>query len=151
MVLADEQAALALAQRAADQTGEPVLLARTGTGELIIGSHGALETVGEGLGTQALLVVRPGPLGGSGITLRQVRELLGSDRARETVVGVLASVSASLASEGSSAAEAVLQAIAELLPSEKGSWTTIPGWQYREELMPEATELAVRILGRGRR
>jgi len=151
MVPADEQAALALAQRAADQTGEPVLLARTGTGELIIGSHGALETVGEGLGTQALLVVRPGPLGGSGITLRQVRELLGSDRARETVVGVLASVSASLASEGSSAAEAVLQAIAELLPSEKGSWTTIPGWQYREELMPEATELAVRILGRGRR
>ena len=51
MVLADEQAALALAQRAADQTGEPVLLAQTGSGELIIGSRGALETAGEGLGS----------------------------------------------------------------------------------------------------
>ncbi len=145
MVPADEQAALALAQRAADQTGEPVLLARAGAGELIIGSRGALETVGEGLGTQALLVVQPGMLGGSSITLRQARELLGSDRAREAVAGVLASVTASPASEGSAAAEAVLQAIAELLPPEKGTWTTIPGWQYREELMPGATELAVRV------
>jgi hypothetical protein len=35
------------------------------------------------------------------------------------------------------AAEAVLQAIAELLPPEKGASATIPGWQYRDELMPE--------------
>ncbi len=48
MVPADEQAALALAQRAADQAGEPVLLAQTATGELIIGSRGALETVARG-------------------------------------------------------------------------------------------------------
>ena len=127
MVPADEQATLALAQRAADQTGEPVLLAQTGTGELIIGSRGALETLGEGLGTQTLLVIQPGLLGSSSITLRQARELLRSDPAREAVVGRLASAAASPASEGSAPAEAVLQAIAELLPPEKATWTTNPG------------------------
>jgi hypothetical protein len=82
MLRADEQAALALAQRAADQAGEPVLLARAGTGELVIGSPEVLQAVGEALGAQALLAVQPG-LDGSGgsITLRQARELLGSDRA----------------------------------------------------------------------
>jgi hypothetical protein len=137
MVRADEEAALALAQRAADQTGEPVLLAQTGSGELIVGSRDDLEAVGEGLGTQTLLVVEPGLLGGgSSITLRQARELLGSDRAREAVAAALASVTASPAAECVSAAEAVLQAVAGLLPPENGTWTTIPGWQYREELMP---------------
>jgi hypothetical protein len=137
MVLADEQAALALAQRAADQTGEPVLLAQTGSGELIIGSRGALETVGDGLGTQIMLVVQPGLSGSGGsVTLRQARELLRSDRAREAVAAALASVPELPASVGSAAAAAVLQAIAELLPPEKEAWTTIPGWQYREELSP---------------
>ncbi len=139
MVSADEQAALALAQRAADQAGEPILLARTGTGELIIGSRGALETAGEGLGTETLLVVQPG------ITLRQARELLSSDQAREAVATALASVPALPASVSNAAAEAVLQAIADLLPPEKEGWSTIPGWQYREELMPEATEHARHI------
>jgi hypothetical protein len=137
MVLADEQAALALAQRAADQTGEPVLLARTGSGELVIGSRDALETAGEALGAQTLLVVQPGLSGSGGsITLRQARGLLGSDRAREAVAGALASMPGLPASAGRAAGEAVLQAIAELLPPEKGAWTTIPGWQYREELSP---------------
>jgi hypothetical protein len=137
MVLADEQAALALAQRAADQTGEPVLLAQTGSGELIIGSRRALETVGEGLGTQIVLVVQPGlPGSGGSMTLRQARELLGSDRAREAVAAALASVPGLPASAGGAAAAAVLQAIAGLLPPEKEAWTTIPGWQYREELSP---------------
>jgi len=146
MARADEQAALALAQRAADQTGEPVLLAQTDSGELIIGSRGALETAGEGLGTQTLLLVQPGPLGSSGsITLRQARALLGSDRAREAVAAALASVPELPASVGSAASEAVLQAIAELLPPEKGAWPTIPGWQYREELRPETAEIAARI------
>jgi hypothetical protein len=137
MVLADEQAALALAQRAADQAGEPVVLAQTGSGELIIGSRRALETVGEGLGTQIVLVVQPGlPGSGGSMTLRQARELLGSDRAREAVAAALASVPGLPASAGGAAAAAVLQAIAGLLPPEKEAWTTIPGWQYREELSP---------------
>jgi hypothetical protein len=113
MAPADEQAALALAQRAADQTGEPVVLAQTGSGELIIGSRGALEAVGEGLGTQTPLLVQPGLLGSSS-TLGQARELLGSDRAREAVAAALASVPELPASVGSAAAEAVLHAIAEL-------------------------------------
>jgi|HubBroStandDraft_6_1064221.scaffolds.fasta_scaffold23946_3 hypothetical protein len=145
MLLADEQAALAMAQRAADQGGEPVLLAQTGNGELIIGSGDAFETTGEGLGTQILLVVQPGLLGSSSITLRQAREFLGSYRAREAVAAALASVPALPASVGSAAAEAVLQAIAALLPPEKVTWSTIPGWQYREELMPEPAETAARI------
>jgi hypothetical protein len=141
MVQADEQAALALAQRAADQTGEPVLLAQTGSGKLIIGSRGALETVGEGLGTQTLLDVQPGLSGSGGsMSMSQARELLGSDRAREAVAAALASVPELPASAGSAAVEAALQAIAELLPAEEGAWTTIPGWQHRQELMPEAAE-----------
>jgi hypothetical protein len=149
MARADEQAALALAQRAADQTGEPVLLAQTGSGELIVGSRGALEAAGEGLGTQTLLAVQPGLSGSGGsITLRQARELLGSDRAREAVAAALASAPELPAPAGSAAAEAVLQAIAELLPPETGSWPASPGWpgwQYRKELMPGAAETAARI------
>lgn len=145
MARADEQAALALAQRAADQAGEPVLLAQAGTGELIIGSRDALETAGEGLGAQTLLLVQPGRLGSSSVTPRQARELLGSDRAREAVAAALASVPALPAPAGAAAAEAVLQAIAALLPPEQEAWTTIPGWQYREELTPEATGLAARM------
>src|SRR5215469_6653349 len=104
MVLADEQAALALAQRAADQTGEPVFLARTGSGELVIGSRDALETAGEALGAQTLLVVQPGLSGSGGsITLRQARGLLGSDRAREAVAGALASIPELPVSAGSTA------------------------------------------------
>jgi hypothetical protein len=114
MAPADEQAATALAQSAADQSGEPVLLARTGTGELIIGSPEALETAGEGLGAQTLLVVQPGLVGSSSITQRQARELLGSDRARDAVEGALASVPAMPSSAGRVAAEAVLRAVAEL-------------------------------------
>jgi hypothetical protein len=137
MLPADEQAALALAQRAADQTGEPVLLAQTGSGELVIGSRGALEAAGEGLGTEILLAVQPGPPGsGGGVTLRQMRELLDSGRAREAVAAALASVPEPRCSAGATGAEAVLQAIAELLPPEKESGLTIPGWQYLEELLP---------------
>ncbi len=62
MLRADEQAALALAQRAADQAGEPVLLA-----------HRAARRRRRGM------------------TLRQIRELLGSGRAREAVAAALAS------------------------------------------------------------
>jgi|HubBroStandDraft_4_1064222.scaffolds.fasta_scaffold289835_1 hypothetical protein len=134
MLPADEQAALALAQRAADQSGEPVILARTGTGELIIASRGTLQAAGEGLGAQALLVVQPGVLGGSSAV--QARELLSSDQAHEVVAGALASVSESHSSVASAAA--VLQAIAALLPAaEDQAWITVPGWQYRAELTPE--------------
>jgi hypothetical protein len=146
MVRADEQAALALAQRAADQVGQPVLLAQTESGELILGSPDALEAVGEGLGTHTLLAVQPGVADGSGsITQRQVRELLGSERALGAVASALASLSESPAPVGGAAADAVLQAIIELLPPEEGTWLTIPGWQYREELMPGVTELAARL------
>jgi hypothetical protein len=141
---ADEQAALALAQRAADQAGETVLLARAATGELVIGTAESQQEVGEALRTQPLLAVQPG-LDGSSITLRQARELLGSDRAREAVAAALASVSESPAVVGSTAAEAVLRAIAELLPPEAEPRLTTPGWQYREELLPgDAAETAER-------
>ena len=38
---------------------------------------------------------------------------------------------------GYTAAEAVLQAVAGLLPLEEKPLLTTPGWQYREELLPE--------------
>jgi hypothetical protein len=138
MLRADEHAALTLAQRAADQAGETVLLARTGTGELVIGSPEVLRAVGEALRAQVVLAVQPG-LDGSGgsVTLRQARELLGSDRAREAVAAALASVPGPPALAGNTAAEAVLQAVAGLLPPEEKPRLTTPGWQYREELLPE--------------
>ena len=146
LLRADEQAALALAQRAADEAGQPILLAQTGSGELVIGSPDALEAVGEGLGTRILLAVKPGVTGhGGGITLRQARELLGGDQAREAVASALASVSESPAPPGTAAADVILQAITELLPPEERTWRTIPGWQYRDELMPGAAEAAARI------
>jgi hypothetical protein len=146
MVRADEQAALALAQRAADEAGQPILLAQTHSGELIIGSQGALEAVGEGLGTHTLLTVQPGLAGsGGGSSLRQARELLSSDQARDAVASALASVSESSASLGVVAADAVLRAITDTLPPEEQKRLTIPGWQYREELMPEVAEAAAQI------
>jgi hypothetical protein len=147
MARADEQAALALAQRAADQAGEQVLLARAASGELVIGSPDALEAVGEGLGTQVLLAVQPGLSGSGGsITLRQARELLGGGPAREAVAAALASVPGLPAPAGNAAVEAILQAIGELLPAATEAWLTFPGWQYREELLPEELSgMAARI------
>lgn len=132
MAPADEQAALALAQRAADQTGEPVLLARAGSGELIIGTHAALEAVGGGLGTQVILVVQPGL--SDSMTMGQLRDLLSSDRVRAAVAVALASAGNSTSPAGDTTAEAALRAIAELLPPEQETGMRIPGWQYREEL-----------------
>jgi hypothetical protein len=65
MLQAAAQAALALAQRAADQSGETILLARTPTGELVIGTPNVLGAVGEALGARPLLAAHPG-LDGSG-------------------------------------------------------------------------------------
>jgi hypothetical protein len=139
MLQADAQAALALAQRAADQSGETILLARTPTGELVIGTPDVLGAVGEALGARPLLAAYPG-LDGSGgsVTLEQARELLGGDRAREAVAAALASVPELPASAASTAAEAVLRAIASLLPPGEKPKLTTPGWQYREELYPNS-------------
>ena len=136
---ADAQAALALAQRAADQSGETIFLARTATGELVIGTPDVLGAVGEALGARPALAVHPG-LDGSGgsVTLGQARELLGSDRAREAVGGALASVPELPAPAASAATEAVLRAVASLLPAEEKPKLTTPGWQYREELYPHS-------------
>jgi hypothetical protein len=147
MAWADDQAALALAQRAADEIGEPVLLSQTGTGELVIGSPDDLDVAGEGLGTQILLTAKPGLSGSGGsITLRQARELLGGEQAREAVAAALSSVAKLPASAGSAATDAVLRAISELLPPEKETERGIPGWQYREELLsPEVREQIERV------
>jgi hypothetical protein len=142
---ADDQAALALAQRAADETGEPWILARTASGNLVVGSHGALQGAGEGLGAQFVLEVQPGILGDSGsVTLSQARELVGSDRAGQAVADVLASAGLPDSAIGT-LADAVLQAIAGLLPAEKENLVPWPGWQIRPELMPEIARLAAGI------
>lgn len=142
MAQADEQAALALAQRAADQTGEPVLLARIDSGELVIGSPDAVEAVGDGLGMHVMLSVQPGLSGSGGsITLRQASELLGDGRAHEAVAAALTSALDVPASLGDAAAEAVLQAIAGLLPTVKETRLSFPGWQDRVELTPATASM----------
>jgi hypothetical protein len=148
MSVADDQAALALAQRAADKTGEAMLIERTGSGELLIGSGPAMEDVGDGLGTTALLVAPPGRLGDTeGTTLRQVRALLSSARAHNTVTAELASVPAMRGPASGPAAAAALQAIAALLqPSNNIEFVpSVPGWQYRAELMPIKADLLIDV------
>jgi hypothetical protein len=145
---ADDQAALALAQRAADETGESWVLARTASGNLVVGSHDALQRAGEGLGAQFLLEVQPGILGdGDSVTLSQARELVGSDRAREAVADVLASMAGLPDSAIGAVADAVLQAIVGLLPAEKENPLPLPwpGWRIRPELLPEVARLAAGI------
>lgn len=145
---ADEQAALALAQRAADETGEPVILARADTGELVIGSRSALEAAGEGLRTRTVLLVQPRQPGSSGVDLRSARQILGGNRVREAVMTTLTSVLELPDSASSIAAEAAVEAIARLLPPEENTrhaipaWPGWPGWQGREELLPEGTDTA---------
>lgn len=139
---ADDQAALALAQRAADETGEPWILARTAAGNLIAGSHGAMMQAGEGLGAQFVLETQPGVLGNGGsITLSQARDLISSDDAREAAAGVLAAIAGLADSAADAAADAVLQAIVGLLPAERKNLLPWPGWRIRPELMPEIANL----------
>jgi len=147
MAAVDEQAALALAQRAADQTGERWLLARSGSGELIIGTEDALAEAGEGLGAQVLLAVEPGSSGS--ITARQARDLLA--RAVEEAATALASMPGGSALDASTAVEAVLAAIADLFPAPEQTWLeeqtrrSWPGWQYHPELMPEVANTLARL------
>jgi hypothetical protein len=56
---ADDQAALALAQQAADDTGEPVILARVRSGELFIGNEDAFAALADAYEAQTILVVQP--------------------------------------------------------------------------------------------
>jgi hypothetical protein len=139
MAGADDEAALALAQRAAADSGAPVVIARASAGHLVIGGTDALGEVSEGLGTQTLLEVQPGLLGDSGcMTVREAHQLLGSERAREAVAAALAQLREVLGSDDRAAADAVLQAVASLLPTETGKPGSMAGWQRRPELKPRA-------------
>jgi hypothetical protein len=141
---ADDEAALALAQRAAADSGAPVVLARASSGHLVIGGTDALGEVSEGLGARTLLEVQPGLLGDSGcMTVREVQELLGSDRARETMAAALAHLRDVPGPDDRADADAVLRAVASLLPkdpTEEGRSGTMAGWQHRPELKPRAAQ-----------
>jgi hypothetical protein len=138
---ADDEAALALAQRAAADSGAPVVLARASSGHLVIGGTEALGEVSEGLGAQTLLEVQPGLLGDSGcMTVREAHQLLGSDRAREAAAAALAQLREVPGPDDRAAADAVLQAVASLLPAETGEPGPMAGWQYRPELEPRAAQ-----------
>lgn len=103
----------------------------------MIGGTEALGEVSEGLGTQTLLEVQPGLLGDSGcMTVREAHQLVGSDRARAAVAAALARLREVPGPDDQSAADAVLQAVASLLPAEKGKPGPMAGWQHRPELKP---------------
>jgi hypothetical protein len=138
---ADDEAALALAQRAAADSGAPVVLARASSGHLVIGGTEALGEVSEGLGAQTLLEVQPGLLGDSGcMTVREAHQLLGSDRARQAAAAALAQLREVPGPDDRAAADAVLQAVASLLPAETDEPGPMAGWQYRPELEPRAAQ-----------
>jgi hypothetical protein len=134
---ADDEAALALAQRAAADADAPVVIARAGSGHLVIGGIDAISEVSEGLGAQTLLEIQPGLPGDSGcMTVRETRQLLGSERARHAVAAALAQLQEVPDSDERAAADAVLHAVSALLPAEKENPGTMAGWQYRPELTP---------------
>jgi hypothetical protein len=140
---ADDQAALALAQQAADDIGEPVILARVRSGELLIGNENAFEAVAEAYGAQAILVVQPASPGDGGwLTLRQARELIGGQRAREVISAALSSAAEMPDLARSAITDEVIHGLTGLLSSGQDPNLTLPpGWRYREELMPGAAEL----------
>jgi hypothetical protein len=138
---ADDEAALALAQRAAADSGAPVVIARASSGHLVIGGTDALGEVSEGLGAQTLLEVQPGLLGDSRcMTVREARQLLSSERALEAAAAALAQLWEVPGWDDRAAADAVLQAVASLLPTETDKQGTMAGWQYRPELKPRAAQ-----------
>jgi hypothetical protein len=143
---ADEQAALALAQRAADDRREPVIVTRVRSGELLIGNAVAIEEMGEAFGAETIVVAQPGAAeGDSRFTSRQVRELLRSRPAREAITTALARLELSdMAVEAM--VNGIIHALSGLLASEQEPNLPLPpGWRYHEELMPEAAEVLARI------
>jgi hypothetical protein len=143
---ADEQAALALAQRAADDRREPVTVARVPSGELLIGNAVAIEEMGEAFGAETIVVAQPGAAeGDSSFTSRQVREFLRSRPAREAITTALARLEMSdMAVEAT--VNGIIHRLTGLLASEQEPNLPLPpGWRYHEELMPEAAEVLARI------
>jgi hypothetical protein len=143
---ADEQAALALAQRAADDRREPVIVARVRSGELLIGNAVAIEEMGEAFGAETIVVAQPGATeGDSRFTSRQVRELLTSRPAKEAITTALARLELSdMAVEAM--VNGIIYRLTGLLASEQEPNLPLPpGWRYHEELMPEAAEVLARI------
>jgi hypothetical protein len=59
MRTADDQAALALARQLADDIGEPIILARVRSGELLIATQPAFPAVADAYEAETLLVIHP--------------------------------------------------------------------------------------------
>jgi hypothetical protein len=144
---ADDQAALALAQQAADDTGEPVILARVRSGELLIGNENAFAAVAGAFEAQAILVVHPASPGHDGrLTLRQARELISGQRAREVISAALSSAAQMPDLATSVITNKVIDGLTGLLSAEQDPDPILPpGWRHREELMPRAAEILARI------
>jgi hypothetical protein len=148
---ADDQAALALAQQAADDMGEPVILARVRSGELLIGNENAFEAVADAYGAETILMVHPASPGDGGwLTLRQARELISGQRAREVISAALSSAAQMPDLASSVITSEVIDGLTGLLSSEQDPDLTLPpGWRYREELMPRAAEILARNRSQG--
>jgi hypothetical protein len=149
MRTADDQAALALAQQAADDIGEPIILARVRSGELLIGSQPAFEAVAEAYGAQTILVVQPQSPGTSGwLTARQARERISGQQARDALSAALSSATDMSEEARSATVNEVIYRLTGLLSFDDGDPGVLPlppGWRYHEELMPEAAEVLARI------
>jgi hypothetical protein len=142
---ADEQAALALAQRAADDRREPVIVARLRSGELMIGNALAFEEMGEAFGAETTVVAQPGAAeGDSRFTARQVRELLTSLPAKEAITTALTYGLDLPDPVVEARVNDITRALTGLLASEQEP-NLPPGWRYHEELMPEIAERLARI------
>lgn len=146
---ADDQAALALARQAADDIGEPIILARVRSGELLIGNEPAFEAIAEAYGAQAILVVEPASLGTGGrLTPRQARECISGQRARDAISDAVSSATEMSDAGRSAIVNEVIYRLTGLLSFDDGDPGVLPlppGWRYHEELMPEAAEVLARI------
>lgn len=146
---ADDQAALALAQQAADDIDEPVIVARVRSGELLIGTESAYEAVADAYGAQIILVVQPASLSTSGwLTPRQARERISGQEARDAISGALNFDTAMPDVVKSAIGNEIIHRLTALLSiddADPGVIPLPPGWRYHEELMPETAEVLARI------
>jgi hypothetical protein len=141
----DGQAALALAQQAADDISEPIILARVRSGELLIGTQSAFQAVAEAYGAQTVLVVQPASLTNGWLSTRQAIERVSSQQARDALSSALSPACQLPDQAVGLIINTVIHCLTGLLAGDGPNVPLPPGWRYHEELMPEVAEILARF------
>jgi hypothetical protein len=151
MRTADDQAALALARQAADDIGEPIILARVRSGELLIATQSVFRAVADAYEAQTILVIhRTSPSTSGWLTPRQVRERISGQQARDAISAAFSTAIEIPVTARQALVHEVIYRLTALLSFDDGEPNVPlpPGWRYHEELLPETAEALARIHSR---